>query len=77
MEVAKKERNGRIAVLKEPYIEGDSLAELLRGVCFTARRRRGEITLAACQALWVLRSMGSCTRCEAGDCVLRGRRELC
>lgn len=50
MEVAGE--NGRVAVLEE-YIEGDSLVELLRGVCFTAAEAR-EITWQLCQALRVL-----------------------
>ena len=47
MEVAGE--NGRVAVLEE-YIEGDSLAELLRGARFTAAEAR-EITWQLCQAL--------------------------
>ena len=50
MEVAGE--NGRVAVLEE-YIEGDSLAELLRGARFTAAEAR-EITWQLCQALRVL-----------------------
>lgn len=49
MEVAGE--NGRVAVLEE-YIEGDSLAELLRGARFTAAEAR-EITWQLCQALRV------------------------
>lgn len=57
MEVAGE--NGRLAVLEE-YIEGDSLAELLRWVCFTAAEAR-EITWQLCQALWVLHSLAPYT----------------
>ena len=73
MEVA--EENGRIAVLEE-YIEGDSLAELLRGVCFTAAEAR-EITWQLCQALWVLHSMGAVHRdVKPENVILRGRQAV-
>lgn len=73
MEVA--EENGRIAVLEE-YIEGDSLAELLRGVCFTAAEAR-EITWQLCQALWVLHSMGAVHRdVKPENIILRGRQAV-
>ena len=65
MEVAGE--NGRVAVLEE-YIEGDSLAELLRGVCFTAAEAR-EITWQLCQALRVLFTSMSpvCVAYQAGS----------
>lgn len=73
MEVA--EENGRIAVLEE-YIEGDSLAELLRGVCFTAAEAR-ETTWQLCQALWVLHSMGAVHRdVKPENVILRGRQAV-
>lgn len=73
MEVA--EENGRIAVLEE-YIEGDSLAELLRGACFTAAEAR-EITWQLCQALWVLHSMGAVHRdVKPENIILRGRQAV-
>ena len=73
MEVA--EENGRIAVLEE-YIEGDSLAELLHGVCFTAAEAR-EITWQLCQALWVLHSMGAVHRdVKPENIILRGRQAV-
>ena len=73
MEVA--EENGRIAVLEE-YIEGDSLGELLHGVCFTAAEAR-EITWQLCQALWVLYSMGAVHRdVKPENIILRGRQAV-
>ena len=65
MEVAGE--NGRVAVLEE-YIEGDSLAELLRGARFTAAEAR-EITWQLCQALRVLFTSMSpvCIAYQAGS----------
>ena len=58
MEVA--ERDGMVAVLEE-YIQGDSLAFLLAGACFTPAEAR-KITFQLCNALWVLHSLGAVHR---------------
>lgn len=69
------EENGRVAVLEE-YIEGDSLAELLRGARFTAAEAR-EITWQLCHALWVLHSMGAVHRdVKPENVILRGREAV-
>ena len=50
------EQDGMVAVLEE-YIQGDSLAFLLAGACFTPAEAR-KITFQLCNALWVLHSLG-------------------
>ena len=54
------EQNGMVAVLEE-YIQGDSLAFLLAGACFTPAEAR-KITFQLCNALWVLHSLGAVHR---------------
>ena len=49
-----------VAVLEE-YIQGDSLAYLLKGALFTPAEAR-KITLQFCNALWVLHTMGAVHR---------------
>ena len=54
------EQDGMVAVLEE-YIQGDSLAFLLAGACFTPAEAR-KITFQLCNALWVLHSLGAVHR---------------
>ena len=58
MEVAQSD--GMVAVLEE-YIQGDSLAFLLKGALFTPGEAR-KITLQLCNALWVLHKLGAVHR---------------
>lgn len=54
------QQDGMVAVLEE-YIQGDSLADLLKGALFTPAEAR-KITLQICNALWVLHSIGAVHR---------------
>lgn len=58
MEVA--ERDGEVAVLEE-YIQGDTVAELLKGALFTPGEVR-MIVRELCEGLWILHSMGAVHR---------------
>ena len=65
------EQNGMTAVLEE-YIQGDSLAFLLRGACFTPAEAR-KITLQLCNALWALHSIGAVHRdIKPENVIIRG-----
>lgn len=69
MEVA--EHEGRVAVLEE-YIQGDSLADLLKGALFTPAEAR-KIILQLCSALWVLHSLGAVHRdIKPENVIIRG-----
>ena len=54
------ERDGMVLVLEE-YIQGDSLAYLLKGALFSHAEAR-KITLQLCNALWVLHRLGAVHR---------------
>lgn len=58
MEVA--ERDGEVAVLEE-FIQGDTVAELLKGALFTPGEVR-MIVRELCEGLWILHSMGAVHR---------------
>ena len=65
------EQDGMVAVLEE-YIQGDSLAFLLAGACFTPAEAR-KITFQLCNALWVLHSLGAVHRdIKPENVIIRG-----
>lgn len=69
------EQDGMVAVLEE-YIQGDSLAFLLAGACFTPAEAR-EITFQLCNALWVLHSMGAVHRdIKPENVIVRGSEAI-
>lgn len=69
MEVAQSD--GMVAVLEE-YIQGDSLAFLLKGALFTPAEAR-KITLQLCNALWVLHKLGAVHRdIKTENVIVRG-----
>lgn len=54
------EQDGRVAVLEE-YIQGDTVAGLLKGALFTSKEVR-VIVGQLCEGLWILHSMGAVHR---------------
>ena len=65
------EQDGMVAVLEE-YIQGDSLAYLLKGALFTPAEAR-KIALQLCRALWVLHSLGAVHRdIKPENVIIRG-----
>lgn len=65
------ERGGRVAVLEE-YVQGDTLAYLLRGALLS-QRDAVRITRQLCGALWVLHSLGVVHRdVKPENVILRG-----
>lgn len=65
------EQDGMVAVLEE-YIQGDSLAHLLKGALFTPAEARKTV-LQLCNALWVLHSMGAVYRdIKPENVIIRG-----
>ena len=69
------EQDGMVAVLKE-YIQGDSLAFLLAGACFTPAEAR-KITFQLCNALWVLHSLGAVHRdIKPENVIVRGSQAV-
>ena len=69
------EQDGMVAVLEE-YIQGDSLAFLLAGACFTPAEAR-KITFQLCNALWVLHSLGAVHRdIKPENVIIRGSQAV-
>ena len=69
------EQDGMVAVLEE-YIQGDSLAFLLAGACFTPAEAR-KITFQLCNALWVLHSLGAVHRdIKPENVIVRGSEAI-
>ena len=69
------EQDGMVAVLEE-YIQGDSLASLLAGACFTPAEAR-KITFQLCNALWVLHSLGAVHRdIKPENVIIRGSQAV-
>ncbi|MGN1002502.1 MAG: serine/threonine protein kinase [Oscillospiraceae bacterium] len=69
------ESGGMVAVLEE-YVQGDSLAELLRGALFTPAEAR-KIILQLCNALWVLHKLGAVHRdIKPENVIVRGSQAV-
>lgn len=69
------ESGGMVAVLEE-YIQGDSLAYLLKGALLTPAEAR-KITLQLCNALWVLHKLGAVHRdIKPENVMIRGSEAL-